>query len=437
MNVTLAYILLLMLSVLFSAFFCSSETAFFSLRRVKLEQLVASRARGADRVAKLLGQPERLLSIVLLGTNLANTAAAALGTVLAVNAWGESVGMAVATVGVTSLLLIAAETTPKTIATRHAEKMALLFARPLEIIGYMFAPVVWLLSLIASGLSGISGKRTVSRSLVSAEEIRTMISVGHREGTMEEGEADMLNRVFDFGDSPVREVMIPRIDVVALERGSRLADFLKIYSEQPLSRFPVYTENMDNVDGILSVKDVLMAFANGSVANDSLVDDLVRPAYFAPETKPIDELFFEMRDGNFRMCVVVDEFGGTAGVVSLSRLVEEIVGEVGDELADVEKDYEIINEYTYQVDGSMRVEDANEEMALDLPDGGYETVAGFLLHLLGHIPERNEQVRYKGLKIVITEMKSLKIETILITKIQQQAADWRKKNGQAEAEKLG
>ena len=166
-----------------------------------------------------------------------------------------------------------------------------------------------------------------------------------------------------------------------------------------------------------------MALAKGNVTEESTIDDLVRPAYFAPDSKHIDELFVEMRDKNYRMCVVVDEYGGTAGVVSLSRLVEEIVGEVGDELAAVEKDFEVINEYTFQIDGNMRIEEANEEMGLDLPEGeGYETVAGFILNLLGHIPQPNEQLRYKGLKIVITEMRGMKIEKILLTKERQAIA---------------
>lgn len=226
----------------------------------------------------------------------------------------------------------------------------------------------------------------------------------------------MLHKVFDFGDRPVREVMVPRPEVVAIEQGATIADFLVLYAESPLSRFPVYQENMDNVVGILSVKDVLMAEARNTINNESTIDELARPAYFAPETKRINELFAEMRDKNFRMCVVVDEYGGTAGIVSLSRLVEEIVGEVGDELVEVEKDFEVINDYTFQVDGSMRIEEVNLEMELDLPEGDYETVAGFVLHLLGHIPKQNEQLRYKGLKLVITEMRGRKIEKILLTK---------------------
>ncbi|GAH75733.1 unnamed protein product, partial [marine sediment metagenome] len=266
----------------------------------------------------------------------------------------------------------------------------------------------------------LAGGEPVARSLVSAEEIRTMISVGHKEGTVEKDEAEMLHKVFDFGDRPVHEVMVPRPEVVSIEQGSTVADFLALYAESPLSRFPVYQENMDNVVGILSIKDVLMALAKGTIDNQSVIDDLIRPSYFTPETKRINQLFTEMRDNNYRMAVVVDEYGGTAGIVSLSRLVEEIVGQVGDELAGVEKEYEAINEYTFQIDGSMRIEEANEEMGLELPEGDYETVAGFILDLLGHIPKRGEQLRYKGLKIVITKMRGLKIEEVLLTKEKKQ-----------------
>ena len=254
------------------------------------------------------------------------------------------------------------------------------------------------------------------RSLVSGEEIRTMISVGHKEGEVEEAEARMLDRVFDFGDRPVREVMVPRPEVVSIEQGSRIADFLALYAEFPLSRFPVYQENMDNVVGILAIKDVLMAQAKGTIDNQSIIDDLLRPAYFTPETNRISELFAEMRDKNYRMAVVVDEFGGTAGIASLTRLVEEIVGPVGDELAAVEKEYEAINAYTFEIDGGMRIEEANEEMGLELPEGDYETVAGFILDLLGYIPKQNEQLRYKDLKLVVVEMRGVKIERIVLTK---------------------
>ena len=410
------YLVLLLVCLVLSAFFSSSETAFFSLQRFRVEHMVSTKVKGAKLVARMIERPEKLLSTVLLGNTFVNTAAAALATALAVSIWRQEQGLLIATIGVTIVLLIFCETTPKTIAARHAEKVSLIFARPLEVVSWLFTPFVVALSWIASGFTKLVGGTPVRRSLISDEEIRTMISVGHKEGTVEEGEAKLLHKVFDFGDRPVSEAMVPRPEVVAIERGSKITDFMALYAESPMSRFPVYEENMDSVVGILSVKDVLMALAKETIDGQSVVDDLIRPAYFTPETKRINELFAEMQDKNYRMAVVVDEYGGTAGIVSLTRLVEEIVGPVGDELTEAEKEYEAINEYTFQVDGGMRIEEVNEEMGLELPEGDYETIAGFMLHLLGRIPKQGEQLRYKGLKLVITKMRGMKIEEILLTK---------------------
>jgi putative hemolysin len=313
-------------------------------------------------------------------------------------------------------LLVFAETTPKTFAKQHPERISTLFVRPIEWLSWLFYPVVFVLSWIASGLSRLLGAKQVPTSLVSTDEIRTMITVGHQEGTVEEAEADLLHAVFEFGDNPVSEVLVPRLEVVGVEKGKTIAEFLAIYAENPMSRFPVYVENMDNIVGILSIKDILMAQAKGIITPESVIDDLIRPAYFVPESKPIDELFAEMRDRNFRMSIIVDEYGGTAGIVSLSRLMEEIVGPVGDELAAVEKEYESIDENTFQIDGTMRIEEVNEEMCLGLPEGEYETVAGFILQLLGRIPKQGRQIKYNDLKIVITRMKGHKIEEIMVTR---------------------
>jgi len=417
------YVTILVICLVLSAFFSGSETAFISIQRFRLEHLVSTKVSGASRVAKMIEKPERFLSNVLLGNTLVNAAAAAIATAIAVHLWGEQ-GIIIATIALTVILLIFCEATPKTVAAQHAERLSLILARPLQFISWVFTPFVIALGWMAAGFTRIVGGTPVPRSIISDEEIRTMISVGRKEGTVEEAEAKMLHKVFDFGDRPVDEVMVPRLEVASLQHGSTISDFLKLYAELPMSRFPVYKESMDNVVGILSVKDVLMARAKGTISNESTINDLVRPAYFAPESKHIDELFVEMRDNNYRMAVVVDEYGGTAGIVSLTRLVEEIVGEVGDELAGLEKDYEIINDYTFQIDGSMRIDEANEEMELDLPEGeDYETVAGFILSLLGHIPRRNEQLRYRGLKIVITEMKGQKIEKILLTRERKEKAE--------------
>lgn len=418
MSIESVYLLLLILCLLLSMFFSSSETAFISLSRYRLQAMVESKVKGAALVASLVEKPERLLSTVLLGNNFVNVAASALATVLAISVFGEQNGVIIATIGLTILLLIFGEVTPKTAATRHAEKMTLLYARPITFLAWLFTPFVTFLSWIASVFMKLfGGGQTYHRSLFNEEEIRSMIDVGHKEGTVEKDEAEMLHAVLDFRERPVFEVLVPRPEVVALEKGTLLKDFFGLYEKFPMSRFPVYEENMDNVVGILSIKDVLMAQAKGEVGLEDQIDELVRPAYFAPETKPIGELFNEMRDKNFRMSVLVDEYGGTAGVVSLSRLMEEIVGPVGDELASAEKDFESINENTFQVDGGMRIDEANEQIGIELPeDDEYETIAGFILKQLGQIPRQGQVLRYNGLKLVITRMRAKKIEEVLITR---------------------
>jgi putative hemolysin len=416
------YIVLLVVCLVLSAFFSGTETAFISLQRFHLEYLVSTGVRRARRVQKMVEKPERFLSAVLFGNTLVNAAAAALSTTIAVEL-GKNGGLTegqsilIATVVLTVALLLFSEVSPKTVAAQNPEKMSLALIRPLEFFAWLFTPFVVALSWLGAAFMKIAGGTPVPRSIISDQEIRTMIAVGSAEGTVEAGEASMLDKVFAFGDRPVYEVMVPRLEVIGLQQGATVGEFMKLYAQTPISRYLVYKDNMDTVVGVLAVKDVIMARAKHTITNESTIDDMVRSPYFTPATKMINELFFEMRDNGYRMAVVVDEYGGTAGIVSLSRLVEEIVGEVGDELGGVEKDFEVINDYTFQIDGSMRVDEANKEMQLGLPESDdYESVAGFILSRLGHIPHRNQQLRYKGLKIVITEMKGQKVEQILITR---------------------
>ena len=414
---SIIYLILFGISVLASGFFCSAETAYISLQRYRLEHMIASGVIGAKLVAGLLNKPERFYSVVLLGTNLANTAAAALGTVLAVSVFGEGRGALIATAATTIILLIFSETTPKTVAAHHSERVSLLFARPLRAVEWILTPFVNALSWVAGGIARMFGASSTPQSLVSEEEIRTMISVGEKEGVVDGDAAEMMHKVFEFSDSPVVEVMVPRLEVVAIEKGAKIADYMKLYAESPKSRFPVYKEALDKIVGVLSMRDVLMGIARGSVDGESKIDELIRPVYFVPETKPINELLMEMQEKNHRMAVVVDEYGGTAGIVSLTTLVEEIVGPLGDELAVGEKEYEVIDEHTFQVDGSMRVEETNAAMGLELPVGDdYETVAGMVLKVMGRIPRQGDTLRYKGLRIMVTHMQGMKIEELLITK---------------------
>ncbi len=414
-SISSLYLILFVFSLGMAAFFCSAETAFVGMQKLRLQHLLQTGNARAKLVARIMEHPEKFLATVLLGTNFFETAVATLGTLMAISLWGEQTGAAVATILVTLITLVFAEFMPKSLAARYGERMALSYARPIAFISILFYPFVYVLNHVGIRFGRLWGEVEATPT-ISEEEFHTMITVGHREGTMEDETAEMLHNVFDFANRPVREVMIPRTEVIFIEKGMKIADFMAIYAEHPLSRFPVYEVNRDNVVGILSIKDVFIALSKGTINQEGMIDGLIRSAYFAPETKPISELFAEMRDKNYRLAVVVDEFGGTAGIVDLVLLLEEIVGPMGDELIKAEKDYEVINEHTFQIDGGMRVEDANEEMGLELPAGDYETVAGFILHLLGRIPQQGEQLKYKGLKLVITRMRGVKIEEVLVTR---------------------
>jgi len=409
------FLVLFFVSLGFAAFFCSAETAFIGTQKLHLQHLIETGNSTAKTVAMIMERPDKFLATVLLGVNLFETLAATMGTIIAISLWGENLGAVLATIFIAIITLVLAEYIPKTLAARYGEKIALAYARPIVLISTIFYPVVYLLNHIGIRLSTLTEEGTV-KPTVSEEELHTMITVGHREGTVEEEAAEMLHNVFEFGDRPVSEVMIRRPEVQFIESGSSLSDFLTLYAENPLSQFPVYKENRDNIIGTLFIKDVLMAQAKGTTNNESIVDGLIRPAFFTPENKPVNKLFSEMRDNNQRMAVVVDEFGGTVGVVSINKLIEVIVGPIGDDMAGAEKDFEVINDYTFQIDGSMRVEEANEEMTLGLPEGAYQTVAGFILHLLERIPRQGENLRYKDLKMVITRMNGIKIGEVLVTR---------------------
>ena len=417
-NTEIVYLVLALACVLLSAFFSSSETAFISLQKIRIKHMESTGVARAGRVAKLMEKPERFLSTVVLGNNLVNTAVAALGTAVAMSFLvdDETIAVIVATVIVTVVLLVAAEVVPKIVAAQHSERMALAYVTPIRTVSWLLSPAVTVLEWIGTGFSKLVGGTPVSRTLVTEEEIRIMISVGKEEGVVEEAEAKMLHKVFEFGDDPVHEAMTPRPDVVWIEKGTKLADFLKIYSKSPHSRFPIYEESSDNVIGVVSIKDILMAQADDKLDQESSLDGLIRPTIFVPESKRIGELFTEMQETGNQMAIIVDEYGGIDGIVTMEQLLEKVVGHFGDELARRAKEFQAIDEYTYDVDGSMRIDEVNEELNVEMPAGDYETVAGFVLNRLGHIPKENEQFRFGNLKLVVKEMRGLKIEKLRITK---------------------
>jgi putative hemolysin len=399
-----------------SAFFSSAEAAFISLPKLRIRYLVESGVKGAEKLAKVAEKPERFLATVLLGNNLVNIAAATLGTIIAVAAFGVVKGPIIAIFGVTAIILVFGEVIPKTFAVHHAQRLSLVYANPLKIIELCFYPLILALERIGLSLTRIVTVSEEDKKLVSEGEIRSAISVGESEGVVEQDEAEMLHKVFEFTDRPVSKIMVPRTEIAWVEQGTKLSDFLNLYTQGQYSRFPVYKDNTDNVVGILNAKDVLLKLTDEPASRDSIIDDLVRPAHFVPEGKRLGELLAEMRDGGHHAAIVVDEFGGIAGMVTLGQLTEEIVGDIHDELTDQEKDFIVTGDSTFQLDGGFRIEEANEELGLNLPSGDYETVAGFILSHLGRIPKQGEQFKYQNLKFVITEMRGMKIEKVIVTK---------------------
>ena len=408
------YIALLFLCLGLSAFFSAAEASLLTLRKVRIRRLLEDRAAGAERVARMVDQPEKVLPTILLGNSLMNTAFATVATVLAVSLLGDSQGVIVATVATTIVILVLGETMPKMVGIRHSEPVFFFAARILEWLDRLLLPAVALLQWVTRMLSRRLGSDP--RALFSEEEIKAAIFIGMEAGAVERQEAEMLEKVFRFGDRQAREVMTPRMAVAWVEAGTTLKEFLAIYQGHPHTRFPVFEGHMENVVGVLSVKDVVTAMAVGGVSDDDSVTGFLRPVYFVPDTKLVGILFREMQGTGAQVAMLVDEFGGIAGLVTLKQLMEEIVGPVGEEGMQPEAEYEAIGENTFHVDGGMQIEEANEKLGLSFPEGDYETVAGFILAALGHIPTEGERLRHSGLRLVVTQMSGIKIDRVMVTR---------------------
>ena len=414
-DVPAASLVLLAVFLLLSAFFSGSEAALLSVQRVRLRRLVAEKAAGAARVERMVEHPERLLPPILFGNNLVNTGLAAIATfIAALLIADDNLAVIVATASVTVVLLIFGETIPKTVAARHAERVSILVAPAIQGVSWVLKPVSVILQWISLRIAGLFGGGSIAQ-LVTEEEIKAMVEAGSESGTVEQGEADIIRRVLTFGDRRVSELMTPRPEVVALKEGATIRDFLDLYGESYHTRFPVVRDQLDDVVGMVGVKDVVRRLADGA-APDSPAPVEPRPPRFVPETKGLDDLFDEMRSNGDPIVMVADEYGGVAGLVTFKRLVESIVGKVeeGEDEEGSEPQVEVLDEYTAYLDGRLSIADANEQLALELPSGEYETVAGFLLEQLGSIPEVGAEVSFRDLHFVVLEMRGVRIGRVRV-----------------------
>jgi putative hemolysin len=406
-------LVLLVVCILFSAFFSGTEAAFLATRRYRLRHLAESGSASAAIAERMLERPERFLSTVLVGNNLVNTAAAALATAITTALLdADGAAVLIATLATTALLLLFGEITPKTIAARHAERSMVIVARPFRLLSLVLTPIAMAFAWFASSVARLSGG--ARRAVVSVEELRTLVTTGVEEGTVEEQEAELVKKVFRFGDRMVREVMTPRTEIAWVQAGTTFKEFLEVYAEHSHSHFPIYGEGTDEVIGVLSIKDVLRSLSSNSLLLNSSVTEVQRPAYFVPETKRLADLVEEMRTRRTQIALVVDEFGGISGLVTFRRVVEELVGRV--EEPDEPESYQSLDERTVIVDGLIHIEELAERLHIHLPpgDGQYETVAGFILAELGHIPQEGEQVVHEQYRITVQKMHGPRIDEVMI-----------------------
>jgi gliding motility-associated protein GldE len=401
-----------------SGFFSASETAYFSISSTDIERMRNKEDYGSKQVVHLLAQPKKLLITILVGNTIVNIGAASLAAIVTLDiceTFGVDIkiGILIDIIVVTFVILICAEIIPKVAAVKNAKKVARNFAFPLTIFYYLFSPIVSIFHALTQWLTSIL-KVSKNRLLLSEEELRSIVDMGEEKGTLQQDEKEMIHSIFEFSETFVKEIMIPRIDMVCISTDSKLDSLLSLVTKHLHSRIPLYKDKVDNIIGIIYAKD-LLPFVNRKRNGDVNLEKLARPAYFVPEQKKIDELLREFQSQRIHMAIVVDEYGGTSGIVTLEDIIEEIVGEIQDEHDSEQPPYQKLNDNEYLVDGSMDLEEMNEELQLNLPtEEGVETLGGFLFGLFGSVPREKQSVSYKNYKFVIEKIIRRRITKVKI-----------------------
>ncbi len=394
-----------------SAFFSGTETALMSLNRIRLKHLVDKKVPGAEIIYGLLDNPGRLLSTLLIGNNIVNIVFSSVATVMFISLLGPVYGAPIAVVVATVLLLIFGEVTPKTLASQASEGWALKFTKPVTILMTIFSPVIAALTWITNGIVGIVGGSPRRDNLVTEEEIRTVIQMGQREGVIELSERKMLTSVLEFNDTLVREIMIPRIDIFALGQDLTVEETAQVVISPHFSRIPIYSDSVDNIIGLVHVKDLLAAMLDRPTC---LVQDIMRPLLFVPEIRPIGLLLEQMQKQRVSVAIALDEFGTTSGMVTVEDIVEEIVGEIEDEYDEGDLPMETLGESETLLDGGCSISDVNDELLLNLPEEQAATLGGYIFFRLGHIPRVGETVAHQDWALVVEAMEGRRVAKVRV-----------------------
>ena len=403
--------LILIILICLSAFFSSAETSMTTVNKIRIQALAEQGDKKALTLLNVIEDSGKLLSTILIGNNIVNISASSLATTLTMRLFGNT-AVSISTGIITLLVLIFGEITPKTLATVHAEKMALSYAKVIRILMFILTPVIFIVNKLAQGvLTLMRIDANAKGNTITEHELRTLVNVGHEEGVIESEERQMIYNVFDFGDSQAEDVMIPRIDVTFADVNSSYEDLVGLLRDEKHTRFPVFEDTTYNIIGIVNVKDLLL-----TSKEDFSVRKILRQAYFTYEYKRTSELLMEMKENSVTFAVVLDEYGATSGIVTLEDLIEEIVGDIHDEYDSEEEELrEIIPEREYIALGSARLDDLDEILHLNIASDDYDSIGGYIIEQLDRFPTAGESVTTDGgIRLVVDKAERNRIETVHI-----------------------
>ena len=392
-----------------SAFFSSSETAMMAVNKIRVRNLADAGLSSAQTLMKVLDNQPKMLSAILIGNNIVNISASSLATILVTRAFGDMY-VGVGTGILTLLVLIFGAIPPKTSATLYSETMALRFAKPIYMIMQVLTPVIFIVDKLSQGvLRLLHVDPNKKQDAITEDELRTIVEVSHEEGVIESDEKKMIYNVFDFGDSVAKDIMVPRIDMTFIDVDATFSEVIEVFREVKYTRYPVYEETTDNVIGIINIKDLLLTENQKKFC----IRDYLREPLYTYEFKKTAELMVELRKTQNNIAIVLDEYGATAGLITLEDMLEEIVGEIRDEYDEDEEDLiRRIGPREYVVEAAMKLDDLNDQLGLDLESEDYDSIGGFIIGLLDHLPEEGEEVTHKTLRFVVDKVDRNRIDKI-------------------------
>ena len=404
-------IIILIILLIFSGLFSSAETSLTTVNKIRMRSLAEDGNKRAKKVIAITEDSGKMLSAILIGNNIVNLSASSITTSIAYMFGGSAV--AAATGIITLLILIFGEISPKTLATIHSEKLALLYAYPIDFLMKIMTPFIFIINNLSRVVLFILRVDPNAKpDAMTESELRTIVDVSHEDGVIESEEKEMIYNVFDMGDAKAKDVMVPRGHMTFADVNNTYEELIDIFREDKFTRLPVYEETTDNVIGTINMKDLLL-FDN---KKEFHIRDILREAYFTYEYKSISELLVEMREASFNIAIVLDEYGETAGLITLEDLLEEIVGEIRDEYDEnEEEDFKEINKFEYVVEGSTNLDDLNDELDTKLKSEDYDSLGGFIIERLDRLPELHDEVTTTdGIRLVVESLDKNRVEKVHI-----------------------